>query len=41
MSPAATGSGKDSATFMDDLAKHLDHLEEVLRTITGKVDGID
>jgi hypothetical protein len=41
MPPAATGSGKDSTTFMDDLAKRLDRLEEVLRGLVGKVDDID
>jgi hypothetical protein len=35
--PTTTGLGKDAATFMDDLAKCLDCLEEVLRTLTGKV----
>jgi hypothetical protein len=41
MPPAVTGSGKDSTTFMDDLAKRLDRLEEVLRGLVGKVDDID
>jgi ABC-type transporter Mla subunit MlaD len=45
MPPSATGSAtgleKDAATFMDDLAKRLDRLEEVLRSLTGKVGDID
>jgi hypothetical protein len=41
MPPTATGSGKYSTTFMDDLAKHLDRLEEVLCGLTGKVGDID
>jgi hypothetical protein len=41
MPPAATGLGKETVTSMDDLAKHLECMEEVLRTLTGKVGDID
>jgi hypothetical protein len=41
MPPTATGSGKYSTTFMDDLAKRPDRLEEVLCGLTGKVGDID
>jgi hypothetical protein len=41
MPPAATGLGKETVTSMDDLAKCLECMEEVLCALTGKVGDID
>jgi hypothetical protein len=40
MPPAATGSGKETVTSMDDLARHLERME-VLCALTDKVGDID
>jgi hypothetical protein len=37
----ATGLGKEQSTSMDDLAKRLDHLKEMLRALIGKVGDMD